>query len=210
MDSLTNEICRLCGHSTIPFYQMEFHECLHCGGISRILSSLPFPEKEKKRYDQHQNSPDDGYTDFIFPLVNYIQQHISKEKKGLDFGCGAETRMSHLLEKSGFKIENYDPFYQNHPELLKQKYDFIIACEVVEHFHFPSQEFWKLKEIITENGELLIMTHLYDASIPFEKWYYKNDFTHVFFYTPKTIEWIKNHYEFTEMVIEGRFIRLKN
>lgn len=210
MENPTNEICRLCGNKSLPFYKAEFYQCSSCNGISRNSSSLPSPEKEKLRYDQHKNSPDDGYSDFISPLLNYVRRNISKEKKGLDFGCGPKSILTQTLSESHYLIEKYDPFYENNLSLLQQKFDFIAACEVVEHFHHPAMEFRKLKAMLLNKGELLLMTHLFDHSINFDKWYYKNDFTHVFFYTKESFEWIKNHYNFSELEINGRFIRLKN
>lgn len=210
MISAEKEICRLCGEKNELFFGTEFYSCNNCCGISRKSSSLPDAEKEKKRYDHHQNSPDDGYVDFISPLINHIINTISIDKKGLDFGSGPESVISKILSEKHYNISKYDPFYENNLELLKEKYDFIIAIEVVEHFHSPSTEFEKMKNQLKENGELLIMTHLYDESIDFGKWYYKNDFTHVFFYTKECFNWIKTHFQFKEMEINDRFIRLKN
>lgn len=210
MNELEKEICRLCGNETIPFLENDFFQCKTCNGISRKSTSLPDVNKEKKRYDYHQNSPDDGYEKFIFPLLNYVLKNISPEKTGLDFGCGLNSVISKILSENNFNIKKYDPFFENHPEILNEKFDFIIAIEVVEHFHQPKNEFKILKEILSENGELLIMTHLYDPTIDFEKWYYKNDFTHVFFYTQETFEWIKKQYDFTELEVKDRYIRLRN
>ncbi len=210
MESIEKENCRLCGEATTPFFGNEFFQCGNCNGISRKSISLPDSEKEKKRYDHHQNSPDDGYEMFISPIINHISENIPIEKKGLDFGCGPNSVISKTLTKKNYLIEKFDPFYENYPKILDEKYYFIIACEVVEHFHFPEKEFRKLKGILSESGEFLIMTHLYDSSIDFGIWYYKNDFTHVFFYTRKTFEWIKNHFGFTELDIKDRFIRLRN
>jgi SAM-dependent methyltransferase len=128
----------------------------------------------------------------------------------LDYGCGSDSVISKLLSEKKYIISKFDPFYENNPKVLENKYDFIIACEVVEHFHFPKEEFQSLKVLLKANGELLIMTHLYDSSIDFEKWYYKNDFTHVFFYTEETFEWIQKEYVFSKLEINGRFIRLRN
>jgi hypothetical protein len=50
------------------------------------------------------------------------------------------------------------------------------------------------------------MTHLYDPSIEFNSWYYKNDPTHVFIYQKETIEWIKQRFNFSSVAIEGRLI----
>jgi SAM-dependent methyltransferase len=210
MNSTENEICRLCGEKTHPFFDNEFFHCENCKGISRKLTSLPDAGKEKKRYDQHQNSPDDGYEKFISPIMNYVLRKISNEKIGLDFGSGPNSILSNILAEKKYTVYKFDPFYENDSTVLKNTFDFIIACEVIEHFHYPQNEFKKLKEKLNKKGELLIMTHLYDFSINFENWYYKNDFTHVFFYTQETFEWIKKQYDFTELEINDRFIRLKN
>ena len=210
MHSTENEICRLCGEKTNPFFGDEYFHCENCKAISRKLTSLPDAITEKKRYDQHQNSPDDGYEKFISPIINYVLKNISTEKTGLDFGSGPNSILANILGEKKYTLSKFDPFYETDSSVLNNTFDFIIACEVIEHFHYPQNEFKKLKEKLNQKGEILIMTHLYDFAINFENWYYKNDFTHVFFYTQETIEWIKKQYDFSELEINGRFIRLKN
>ena len=210
MNSSENEICRLCGDKTNPFFGDEFFHCENCKGISRKLTSLPNAEAEKKRYDLHKNSPNDGYEKFISPLINYVLKNISTEKNGLDYGSGPNSILSTILIEKKYTVYKFDPFYENDSTVLQNTFDFIIACEVIEHFHYPQNEFKKLKQKLNQKGEILIMTHLYDFSINFENWYYKNDFTHVFFYTTETFEWIKKQYDFNELEINNRFMRLKN
>jgi SAM-dependent methyltransferase len=210
MHSTENEICRLCGEKTNPFFGDEFFLCENCKAISRKLNSLPDAITEKKRYDQHQNSPDDGYEKFISPIINYVLRNFSREKNGLDYGSGPNSILSNILAEKKYTLSKFDPFYETDSSVLNNTFDFIIACEVIEHFHYPQNDFKKLKEKLNQKGEILIMTHLYDFAINFENWYYKNDFTHVFFYTQETIEWIKKQYDFSELEINGRFIRLKN
>ena len=50
------------------------------------------------------------------------------------------------------------------------------------------------------------MTHLYDESIDFAKWYYKNDTTHIFIYQKETIEYIKNTFTFSNFYIDKRLV----
>ena len=113
MNSTQNEICRLCGQETIPFSANEFFLCHNCNGISRKLNSLPEINEEKKRYDLHQNSPGDGYENFIAPLFNYVLKNISLNKNGLDFGCGPDSVISKMLSEKKYIIKKYDPFYEN-------------------------------------------------------------------------------------------------
>ena len=94
-------------------------------------------------------------------------------------------------------------------ELLTRKYDYIVSCEVIEHFHKPDVEFSLLHKLLKHGGTLICMTFLYDEHIDFKNWHYKNDSTHVFIYRHKTIKFIADHYGFTNFEINNRLIILK-
>ena len=126
--------------------------------------------------------------------------------KGLDFGAGTGPVISKILQDNNFEIAQYDPFFHNHPELLKKRYDYIACCEVIEHFYNPRKEFQLLRNLLQPNGKLYCMTDIYDQTIDFEKWYYKNDPTHVFIYHKKTVEWIKDKFGFSDVTINDRLI----
>jgi len=97
------------------------------------------------------------------------------------------------------------PFHSS-PTLLKETYNYIACCEVIEHFYNPKKEFALLKKLLKPNGKLYLMTALFDKTIDFHTWYYKNDPTHVFIYQEKTINWIKNEFDFSAVTIKGRLI----
>ena len=81
---------------------------------------------------------------------------------------------------------------------------------MIEHFYDPAKGFRLLKELLLQNGKLYCMTEIYDESIDFPNWYYKNDQTHVFIYHKKSIHWIKEEYGFSDVTIEGRLITYCN
>ena len=54
------------------------------------------------------------------------------------------------------------------------------------------------------------MTDLYKETMNFEKWYYKNDETHVFFYHTNTFEWIKKELDFKKVTVFDRLIVFEN
>ena len=91
----------------------------------------------------------------------------------------------------------FDPFFHPDENYINHSYDYIFSCEVFEHFHEPKQEIEKLLQLLKPGGRLYIMTHLYDLKINFEHWYYRNDPTHVFIYTHRTIEFIAEKYALT-------------
>ncbi|PJZ83887.1 methyltransferase [Leptospira harrisiae] len=170
----------------------------------------PNQEEEKQRYLEHNNDVKDiRYQNFLKPIVEKVLLNQKSTDRGLDYGAGPGPVVQYLLNEAGYPIHLYDPFFHNDPEKIKQSYDYIILTEVVEHFHFPKNEFQTLYNLLNPNGSLYILTHPYDDDIDFEKWYYKNDQTHTFFYTKESFVWILNHYGFKNLEIEDRIIQFK-
>ncbi|MDC7998879.1 class I SAM-dependent methyltransferase [Gilvibacter sediminis] len=187
--------CPLC-HSTDKqlFYQDRLHEfwqCDQCFGLYRAATNILSAQEEKERYLTHNNDVNDkGYRNFVAPFVNHITQNFTTEQTGLDYGAGTGPVAAVMLEEQGYAVKLYDPFFHPDPSPLKKPYDFIICCEVMEHFHQPDLEFAKLKSLLKPKGQLICKTDLYDGKLNFEKWYYKNDPTHVFIYHPKSLEFL--------------------
>jgi len=185
----------------------KFYKCWGCGSIFRDpAEDLPF-EKEKARYLTHNNCPvDPGYRAFVAPIVDEATRLFLPSHHGLDFGAGPVPVIAKLLQRQGYQVEAYDPFFHQRPELLEQKYDYIAACEVIEHFRQPAEEFERLRGMLNPGGALLCMTLLYEDKIDFAKWHYKNDITHRFFYTQRALEWIRERFGFGSLKIEGRLV----
>ncbi len=214
MVNTSSAICPLCTTEGKVFYtssKQTFYICPTCEGIYLSFDKLPTAESEKHRYEIHQNNSDDiGYRQFVMPIVTSIKNDFSTTHLGLDFGSGKDSSILKILKESNYTILPYDPFFMDDKSLLDQHYDYIACCEVIEHFHHPNKEFALLKQLLKPNGKLYCMTHIYSPEIDFEKWYYKNDFTHVFFYQKKTFEWIKNQFGFSDVTIENRLITFSN
>ena len=139
-----------------------------------------------------------------------IKNDFRKKDKGLDFGAGTGPVITKLLTDYSYDIKPYDPYFHNYPEYLKEKYDYIVCCEVIEHFHQPYHEFDKLKKMLNEKGRLYCKTELLRGDVNFDKWYYKNDFTHVSFYTEESFYWIKKEFNFRDVTIKNRLIIFSN
>ena len=200
-------LCLLCKSTSTSFYKEQYYQCTNCKGIFRPSGSLPTLGDEKKRYDSHNNDIEDiRYQNFVSPITNIVLENHTEREMGLDFGAGSGPVIAKILIDKGYDIKLYDPIYYNQPDMLKKEYDYIFACEVIEHLHSPYEEFQRLYGILKPNGSLYCMTHLYDDTIDFSKWYYKNDFTHVIIYTKETIEWIASKIGFTKYTIDDRLI----
>ena len=204
--------CPLCQGHGKDFYNKHnylFYECENCKSIYMEEELHPTPNAEKKRYKSHINDVENiGYQKFVNPITKAILKDFSTSSQGLDFGAGTGPVISKILEDSNFQIKPYDPFFHNYPELLKEKYDYIACCEVIEHFYKPYQEFGLLKSLLRPNGKIFCMTDLYHDGINFDKWYYKNDSTHVFIYRKETLEWIKTEFNFSKLDINDRLITI--
>lgn len=205
-----NYTCPLCYSNGVDFYSQQFQKCSGCHSIFRCPEFFISPEKEKSRYEEHNNDVEDTrYQDFVSPIIDTILQNHSPSETWLDFWAGTWPVISHLLTQKWFQTQLYDPFFHNKPELLKQEYDFIIACEVIEHFHYPEKEFHLLYKLLKPGGKLYIMTDLYSQQVDFKNWYYKNDKTHVFFYTIEAFTWIKSHWSWEIITQKKRCIILE-
>jgi len=103
----------------------------------------------------------------------------------------------------------YDPFFAPDKTVLESTYDYIVCCEVMEHFHDPKLEIDRLTALLKPNGLLIIMTLVYHEGINFTNWHYRKDPTHIFIYTPETIQFIAEKKKLTILELTDRLIVLK-
>lgn len=203
-------VCPLCNSTSTLFCEKPkhlFYKCDTCEGIFRPQHTFLTAEEEKAHYEKHNNDVfDERYQNFVSPIVNAVLQDFSPEAKGLDFGSGTGPVIAKMLTDKGYQVQNYDLFFANDVSLLNQKYDYVSCCEVMEHFHQPYKEFELLKSLLLPKGKLYCKTEVFNNQKPFENWYYKDDFTHVFIYQPKTLEWIKTEFHFSNVIIKEKLI----
>lgn len=203
--------CPLCSgisKSFANYRERDYYQCSQCNSLFVDPTDLLNHADEKARYLEHNNDVfDERFRNFVSPIINAVTNKFNPQHLGLDFGSGTGPVISEVLKEKGFSIEQYDPFFHNKPELLKGKYDYIVSCEVIEHFYNPLKEFGMLCEMLNRGGELICMTHIYSEEINFKKWNYKDDPTHVFFYHHKAFEFIKSEFNFSELIIENRLVR---
>lgn len=106
-----------------------------------------------------------------------------------------------MLEEAGHQVAVYDPFYAPDASVFADTYAFITASEVVEHLHEPRQELERLWRCLEPNGWLGIMTKRVRDKAAFAQWHYKNDPTHVCFFSEGTFQWLAQHWQADLMVI---------
>ena len=203
--------CPLCLNTSLNEFDtiagIIYLQCVSCKSVFKHFENYPSLEEEKERYLLHDNDITNvGYQAFVQPIVQHILKSKPNSAIGLDFGAGTGPVISEILKAEGYNISLYDPFFYPEKEVLNNTYDFIICCEVIEHFHSPNSEFGLLRKLLKPGGSLFCMTHLLPEKEDFRNWYYKNDPTHVIFYSEENIQWIKSNFYFSEVKIEDRLI----
>jgi SAM-dependent methyltransferase len=191
--------CPLCAsNATERFYRdrkREFFQCLECDLVFVPPEFHLSTEAEKDRYDFHSHSLEDsGYRNFLNRLFQCLEKVLPPGVRGLDFGCGREPTLSVLFEDAGFPCANYDLHYFNDPAVLEKQYDFLTCSETMEHFRNPRAEFERFLRLVKPGGWIGIMTQLRDKAPAFEKWFYKDDATHLCFFSRQCFQWLGTQY----------------
>ena len=166
--------------------------------------------EEKNRYLKHNNDVDDPrYQEFVRPVIQAVITYIKIHQHGLDYGAGTGPVITKLLREKNYFMTAYDPFFIPNTKALCTTYDFIVCCEVVEHFHHPQTEFNRFHHLLNPGGLLVIKTELLTPNIDFRNWYYINDPTHTIFYSPNGINRLLNQHGFQCLDISPRLVIAK-
>jgi len=182
----------------------DYYKCSHCDLIFVPPSFYLSADKEKKRYDLHNNNPDDlGYVNFLGKLLDPMVSRLNPGALGLDFGSGPAPTLSLLFKKAGYPMDVYDIFFNKDETVFTKTYDFITSTEVFEHLHHPLRELTRLWDMIKFGGYFAVMTRLVTDEVDFPSWRYKDDLTHVCFFSPLTMRWLAEQIG-AEMEIIGK------
>lgn len=187
--------CPLClSHSVERFTPQAWRiywRCSQCELIFVDATQHPDPQEELAIYEQHENHPyDPGYRTFLKRLADPLIEKLPAGARGLDFGAGPGPTLSLLLEEAGFQMSLYDPYFHREEKNLQQKYNFVTATEVIEHFHSPRTTWTQLFRLVKSGGILAVMTAVRTDAIDFANWHYQRDPTHVAFYHLHTMNWL--------------------
>ena len=173
----------------------DFLQCTNCKLVfvpSDFHLTLP---QQRDRYLEHNNDPmDSEYRAFLSRLRGPLLPLLKEGDVGLDFGCGPGPALAQMLRESGYKVDLYDPLFQDNKSVLEKNYDFVTCTETIEHFSNPAFDFALLDSVVKDGGVLGVMTSILYEEVIFEDWHYKLDPTHVSFYTPLTMEWLSNKF----------------
>lgn len=186
--------CLICGSGTKkindPQLKISYAFCEQCGFIYKDRTSHLPKDAEENIYLLHNNNfESEGYVKIFVDLIKNQIEPLHISRKILDFGSGPGPVLKTLLERDGYQVYDYDPFFNPKESYLTQKYQLITSTEVAEHFTNPMLEFKVLSSLLEDGGYLLIMTKLRTMDIDeFMTWWYRRDQTHIGFYTIQSME----------------------
>lgn len=173
----------------------KYYHCHICDLIFIEDRFILSPEEESKRYALHNNEREnEGYVNMFKRFIDKaVKPFLPGLKNGLDFGCGPGPVLAELLSEMGLDMDVYDPYFYSDRGFLEKKYDLITATEVLEHLRYPCPVIQMLKGLLNKKGIICIMT-LFHGNDDFKNWWYKQDPTHICFYSPATFAWIAKHF----------------
>lgn len=186
--------CPLCAtEQNTPFFTDKRREYVRCDNCALVfVPPVYFLDRDAERaeYDLHENEIDDpGYRQFLARLAQPLLERLPAGASGLDFGCGPGPALAQMLRDGGCQVALYDSFYYPDQSVLGQYFDFVSATEVVEHLHRPGVQLQQLWQQLHAGGWLGVMTKLVRDAQAFASWHYKNDPTHVSFFSETTWYW---------------------
>ncbi len=209
--------CPLCISSDTLHYfkdeknhKLSYSICGFCDLVFVDRDYLLTTEQEKARYEMHHNNEkDDMYINFLNKLAKPMVNILPAKAKGLDFGSGSTKTMENIFKSVGFECSSYDIFYFNDKELLSTNYDFISVCEVIEHLYNPKEIINLWVSMLNNNGFIGVMTNRRPDKSEFANWWYKNDPTHVSFFSMKTFDYIANYFDLKIEFLNSRVVIFK-
>ncbi|MBN3494224.1 class I SAM-dependent methyltransferase [Vibrio neptunius] len=187
--------CPLCHNPESMNYfgdkRREYLQCPRCELVFVNPEQRLDAKAEKAHYDLHENDPNDaGYRTFLSRVVTPILERIESGSTGMDFGCGPGPTLSLMLQEQGHNMSLYDLYYHPNTEVLNRTYDFMTATEVIEHLYYPDQIWQQWLNLVKPGGWIGLMTKMVIDVEAFARWHYKNDPTHVVFFSRNTFKYL--------------------
>ena len=185
-------LCKLCGSTKTKELELDkhYHHCVQCDFIFMDECDHLEEHEEHQRYLQHNNTIENsGYVRMFQTFIsNALQPEYSSSKKILDYGSGPNPVFAQIMRMQGKAVDIYDPFFSPSTDYLHKQYDIITLTEVIEHIQFPLKNLQPLKNCLKPYGLLAIMTRIHPGIDRFDKWWYRQDNTHISFFSNKTTE----------------------
>lgn len=186
--------------------------CADCGLVFVPAKQHLSIENEKIRYDFHRNDiADAGYRGYLNRLAGPMIKRLSPGSEGLDFGSGPGRVpvLAGIFAEAGHAMDTYDPIYAPDTGALSRRYDFVAATEVVEHLRMPAKTLGVMWDLVKPGGWLGILTQFLPEKTRFGGWRYKDDPTHICFFSAPIFERLAASWNAALNIVEPGVILLQ-
>lgn len=185
--------CRLCRSTAcVPAGQCAGRELLHCPACGLVF--VPKAQwlsvaAERERYAHHDNTAaNEGYVRFLGEVADLACAHLGPGGRVLDFGSGPNAVLTGLLRARGHACVAYDPVYGVGADALADRYDAVVACEVIEHLREPRAELARITACLRPGGSVVVRTRCYPSVAEIPSWWYARDLAHINFFGARTLD----------------------
>jgi len=214
--------CRICGSSAELFYrdQREFYLCSQCSFI--FTRKGVQVDQEKTHYEtQHSNEYDWLKLGRICLDIAGIFKDQSRIYRILDYGSGAGN-LTNSLRLHGYHVDSYEPMYDTSPPANNGLgYDVIVLHEVMEHIEDIPCAMKTIYDVANDEAVVLVFTLLTDELLlhaddfisGFGSWWYKDDMTHVSFFSSLAFKHVCQNtkdynFQLLAVTMRGVFLRV--
>lgn len=160
-------LCRLCGsstrspecariHSNVRRFLAQSFEMWRCGACGSLHSQ---PVEDLAGYYRGYPARRQGlgyHTRAWYGVVlrRLVRAGLGREDSLLDYGCGHGLFLEYLREKGYGRCHGYDAYEPHHADaaLLADRYDCVVAMEVLEHAEDPSAMLAGIKALVRPGG----------------------------------------------------------
>lgn len=192
------KFCKCCNSfldEVILVKDKKYNFCTNCKSVFLNSEFYLSSENQKDRYLLHNNTLEDaGYKNYLEKFFEDVLT-VSKIKNHtyLDYGSGPNPCLVDLVKQKypDFEqIDAWDLFFTKDFTPKDNSYSLITCLEVAEHFENPTESFLHIKSLLKNDGILALQTQIFypeddfvKTSKKFATWWYKEDTTHVTFYS---------------------------
>ncbi len=183
------KICDICCIDAGRDQRRGYVQCPRCKSVFVHHSDYLHPVQERLRYELHHNTAENpGYCSYLATVADEIDARIPQARRALDYGSGPARVLETILNERGRDACSYDPLYGIGESCLTGAYDVIVICEVIEHVRDIAGMRRQLTGLLHAGSFLFIRTCLLRPEIDFHEWWYKEDPTHINFFTETSLD----------------------
>ncbi len=164
---------------------------IHCPGCGLVF--VPEAQRlsiddERHRYAHHDNTlANAGYVRFLGEVADVVEGLAAPGARVLDFGSGQNAVLTTLLRARGRDCVAYDPLSGVGPDALRDQYDVLVACEVIEHLRDLRRELATIGDCLRPSGHVVVRTQCYPSLAELPAWWYARDPTHLNFFSERSL-----------------------